>query len=103
MTDFVPEELLSMPEQRTGSWRDAETPARVDLVDVLFRRHYTAMLRLAVVMLGSREAADDRAHARGEPGGHRGRSARGRVAGEHHAHAGPTPARGPRLPLRPRA
>jgi RNA polymerase sigma factor (sigma-70 family) len=59
MTDFVPEELLSMPEQRTGSWRDAETPARVDLVDALFRRHYTAVLRLAVVMLGSREAAED--------------------------------------------
>ena len=48
-----------MPEQRTGSWRDAETPARVELVDVLFRRHYTALLRLGVVMLGDREAAED--------------------------------------------
>ena len=48
-----------MPEQRTGGWRDAETPARADLVDVLFRRHYRSLLRLAVVMLGSREAAED--------------------------------------------
>lgn len=48
-----------MPEQRTGNWRDADTPARVDLVDVLFRRHYTGLLRLAVVMLGDREAAED--------------------------------------------
>ena len=48
-----------MPEQRTGSWRDAETPARTDLVDVLFRRHYKSLLRLAVVMLGDREAAED--------------------------------------------
>ncbi len=48
-----------MGEQRVGSWRDAETPARDELVDVLFRRHYTALLRLGVVMLGSREAAED--------------------------------------------
>ena len=48
-----------MGEQRAGSWRDAETPARDELVDVLFRRHYTALLRLGVVMLGSREAAED--------------------------------------------
>jgi hypothetical protein len=59
MTDSVPEELLSMGEQRVGSWRDAETPARDELVDVLFRRHYAALLRLGVVMLGSREAAED--------------------------------------------
>ena len=48
-----------MGEQRVGSWRDAETPARDELVDVLFRRHYAALLRLGVVMLGSREAAED--------------------------------------------
>jgi RNA polymerase sigma factor (sigma-70 family) len=59
MTDFVPEELLSMPEQRTGSWRDADTPARAELLDVLFRRQYAQLLRLAVVMLGDREAAED--------------------------------------------
>ena len=59
MTDFVPEELLTMPEQRTAGWRDADTPARTELVDVMFRRHYTALLRLGVVMLGDREAAED--------------------------------------------
>lgn len=48
-----------MGELRTGSWRDAAVPARAELVDVLFRRHYTALLRLAVVMLGNREAAED--------------------------------------------
>ena len=48
-----------MPEQRRGSWREADAPARAELVDVLFRRHYTALLRLAVVMLGDREAAED--------------------------------------------
>ena len=48
-----------MGEQRAGGWRDAETPARTELVDVLFRRHYAALLRLGVVMLGSREAAED--------------------------------------------
>ena len=48
-----------MPEQRTGSWRSTDTPARAELVDVLFRRHYTGLLRLAVVMLGDREAAED--------------------------------------------
>ena len=44
---------------RAGSWRDATVPARAELADVLFRRHYAALLRLAVVMLGSREAAED--------------------------------------------
>ena len=48
-----------MGEQRAGGWRDAETPARAELVDVLFRRRYAALLRLGVVMLGSREAAED--------------------------------------------
>ena len=34
-------------------------PTRAELVEVLFRRHYAELLRLAVVMLGSREAAED--------------------------------------------
>ncbi|MGO4254956.1 RNA polymerase sigma factor [Marmoricola sp. RAF53] len=34
-------------------------PERADLVDVLFRRHYAALLRLGFVMLGNREAAED--------------------------------------------
>ncbi len=60
MTDSVPEGMLSMGERRTGSRRDtAEEPTHAELVDVLFRRHYVALLRLGVVMLGSREAAED--------------------------------------------
>ena len=49
-----------MGERHADSWRTAARgPARAELVDVLFRRHYTALLRLGVVMLGSREAAED--------------------------------------------
>ena len=48
-----------MGERLAGSWGDAVMPARTELVDVLFRRHYAELLRLAVVMLGSREAAED--------------------------------------------
>jgi len=48
-----------MGEQRLDSWREADTPARAEFVDVLFRRHYAGLLRLGVVMLGSREAAED--------------------------------------------
>src|SRR5262245_14754822 len=60
MTNSVPEEQLSMGERHADSWRDAaKGPARVELVDVLFRRNYAALLRLGVVMLGSREAAED--------------------------------------------
>ena len=41
-------------------WGAAPSEAeRAGLVDVLFRRHYPGLLRLAVVMLGSREAAED--------------------------------------------
>lgn len=48
-----------MAERNAGTWRDAAAPARAELLDLLFRRHYAALLRLAVVMLGSREAAED--------------------------------------------
>lgn len=49
-----------MGGRRSDSWHDAAMePARVELVDVLFRRHYAGLLRLGVVMLGSREAAED--------------------------------------------
>lgn len=49
-----------MGERHADSWRTAARgPARAELVDVLFRRNYTALLRLGVVMLGSREAAED--------------------------------------------
>jgi RNA polymerase sigma factor (sigma-70 family) len=60
MTNSVPEEKLSMGERHADSWRTAARgPARAELVDVLFRRHYASLLRLGVVMLGSREAAED--------------------------------------------
>lgn len=43
-----------------GGRPDAATePTRAELFEVLFRRHYAALLRLAVVMLGNREAAED--------------------------------------------
>ncbi len=49
-----------MGERLAASWRDeARDPTRAELVDMLFRRHYPALLRLAVVMLGNREAAED--------------------------------------------
>lgn len=49
-----------MGERRAGSRRlAAPEPAHAELVEVLFRRHYAALLRLGVVMLGSREAAED--------------------------------------------
>ncbi len=60
MTQSVPEEILAMGERRTTSPRDAAMDlTRNELVDVLFRRHYAALLRLGVVMVGSREAAED--------------------------------------------
>jgi RNA polymerase sigma-70 factor (sigma-E family) len=58
MTKSVPEEMLSMGEQRASKRRDAAA-ARSDLVDVMFRRHYATLLRLAVVMVGDRGAAED--------------------------------------------
>ena len=48
-----------MGERPGISWRETAMPERAELLDVLFRRHYATLLRLAVVMLGSREAAED--------------------------------------------
>src|SRR3954453_11028522 len=60
MTNSVPEEMLSPTERRASGRRDAMTePSREVVVEVLFRRHYAELLRLAVVMLGSREPAED--------------------------------------------
>jgi RNA polymerase sigma factor (sigma-70 family) len=60
MTQSVPEEILAMGERRTSSRRDAAMDlTRGELVEVLFRRHYAALLRLGVVMVGNREAAED--------------------------------------------
>jgi RNA polymerase sigma factor (sigma-70 family) len=56
----APEEIDSMGERRAGGTRiAAQDVARAELVEVLFRRHYPALIRLGVVMLGSREAAED--------------------------------------------
>src|SRR5690242_20270625 len=60
MTSSVPEEILTMGARRAGRWRGApDRRGHTELLDVLFRRHYEPMLRLGVVMLGSREAAED--------------------------------------------
>ena len=60
MTNSAPEEVHRMEESRPlGQRAGADELPQADLVDVLFRRHYTALLRLGVVMLGSREAAED--------------------------------------------
>jgi RNA polymerase sigma factor (sigma-70 family) len=60
MTNSLPEELLPMGQPRAGSQEGgASEPTASELVDVLFRRHYAGLLRLGVVMLGSREAAED--------------------------------------------
>ncbi len=59
MTDAVPEEMLVVEQRGISRADSAAEVARADLVEVLFRRQYAAMLRLAVVMLGNREAAED--------------------------------------------
>jgi RNA polymerase sigma factor (sigma-70 family) len=52
--------MLSMEERRAIRRGDsAAALARAELVDVLFRRHYADLVRLAFVMLGSREPAED--------------------------------------------
>lgn len=49
-----------MGEPHTTRRMDAAMePARDEMLDVLFRQHYVGLLRLAVVMVGSREAAED--------------------------------------------
>jgi RNA polymerase sigma factor (sigma-70 family) len=59
MTNSVPKEMLSMGERRAISAREARESQRAELVDLAFRRHYAVLLRLAVVMVGDREAAED--------------------------------------------
>lgn len=48
-----------MDQPTAGRWREIAEPMHDELVDALFRRHYAALVRLGVVMLGSREAAED--------------------------------------------
>ncbi len=48
-----------MSEQLSFGGREVTATSRDELVDVLFRRHYHSLLRLAMVMVGDREAAED--------------------------------------------
>lgn len=60
MTNSLPEEVLPMFERRAGRRREEDlASARAEFVEVLFRRHYAGLVRLGVVMLGDREAAED--------------------------------------------
>ena len=45
--------------QAVSAGDDAASLTRDEMFDVLFRRHYAALLRLAVVMVGRREPAED--------------------------------------------
>jgi RNA polymerase sigma factor (sigma-70 family) len=57
----VPEEALAMPGgPKVVRLRAVEPEVSRDVaVDVLFRQHYAALLRVAYAMLGTREAAED--------------------------------------------
>jgi RNA polymerase sigma factor (sigma-70 family) len=60
MANPAPEEILSSSELAAGGWRPATNESSdSEVVTALFRQHYAALLRLGVVMLGSREAAED--------------------------------------------
>jgi RNA polymerase sigma factor (sigma-70 family) len=60
MTNSAGEETLTIGERRAGRARArSDSAERDELFDLLFRRHYAALLRLGVVMVGSREAAED--------------------------------------------
>lgn len=59
MTYSVPNEPDFMVESRPAVRHEVETPTRDEMLSVLFRLHYPALLRVAVVMLGNREAAED--------------------------------------------
>jgi RNA polymerase sigma factor (sigma-70 family) len=59
MTNSLPEEVLPMSERHTLPGRGSDGVARSELVDVVFRRHYVSLLKLAVVMVGDRGAAED--------------------------------------------
>jgi RNA polymerase sigma factor (sigma-70 family) len=59
MTSSVPEEVRNMDESRPTRREVAVEATRDEYLDALFRQHYLALLRLAVVMVGSREVAED--------------------------------------------
>jgi RNA polymerase sigma factor (sigma-70 family) len=59
MTNDVSRDVLSAGDWSAGPQSDASADDAREVVDALFRRHYLALLRLGVVMVGSREAAED--------------------------------------------
>ena len=60
MTQPAAEGTLAVREPRAGAQgRVVGLPSAEERFEVLFRRHYTGLLRLAVVMVGEREAAED--------------------------------------------
>ena len=59
MTNSLPEGITSRAEHGADRLDVSIDATRAELVDVLFRRHYPALVRLAVVMLGDRGAAED--------------------------------------------
>lgn len=59
MTNQASRDILSAGDWSAGPHSDASADNSREVVDALFRRHYLAMLRLGVVMVGSREAAED--------------------------------------------
>lgn len=59
MTNQVSKEILSVGDWAASPPGDASADQTREVVDALFRQHYLALLRLAVVMTGSREAAED--------------------------------------------
>lgn len=59
MTRSAAEEVLTFGEGRPEGRRSGRPPVPGELLDVLFREHYAGLLRLGVVMLGDRAAAED--------------------------------------------
>jgi RNA polymerase sigma factor (sigma-70 family) len=60
MTNSVSQGWISMSEpQATRRTEAAWEPTRDEMLDALFRQQYAGLLRLAAVMVGSREAAED--------------------------------------------
>jgi RNA polymerase sigma factor (sigma-70 family) len=60
MTQHPSEEILTVGDWHQAGGQSAAMDLPIsEMVDVLFRRHYPTLLRLGVVMVGSREAAED--------------------------------------------
>jgi RNA polymerase sigma factor (sigma-70 family) len=51
--------MTQQPVPRMVDFRPDSTADRDEVLQILFRRHYAALLRLAMVLLGSREEAEE--------------------------------------------